>query len=91
MPWGEEEDSPLERARSPEGSPEEQFFWRERVRETAERIARLPELQRKALCLYAVEGRSYLEIAGMLHKSVPQIKILIHRARKRLEREMDGI
>ena len=79
----------LEEQPGPEGSPEEEYLKRERVREAAEQIGSLPQVQRRALYLYAVEDRSYQEIAGILHKSIPQIKIAIHRARKKLTGERE--
>lgn len=83
----EERESWLEEQPGPDGSPEEAYLKRERVREMAEQIESLPQVQRRALYLYAVEDRSYREIAEMLGKSIPQIKIAIHRARKKLARE----
>lgn len=65
-------------------SPEETYIRKERYREIAEWIGELPEDQRTALCLYALEGRSYQEIAAAMKKSVPQVKISIYRARKKL-------
>lgn len=83
----EEKESWLEAQHSLEGLPEEEYFRGERMRKVAEQIEKLPEVQRKALYLYAVEDRSYQEIAGILGKNVPQIKIAIYRARKRLMKE----
>lgn len=82
----EEEREPwLEEQQSREGSPEEEYLRREQMKKITEQIEKLPEVQRKALYLYAVEDKSYQEIAGMLQKSVSQIKIAIHRARKKLK------
>ena len=86
---GEEKESWLEEQRSREGQPEEEYFRRERVRELTKRLEEMPQVQRKALYLYAVEDKSYREIAGILQKNVPQIKIAIHRARKRLKKERE--
>ena len=41
---------------------------------------------RDVLYLYAVEDLSYQEIAVRLNKPLPQIKILIYRARKKASR-----
>lgn len=80
----------LEQRQGGEGSPEEQYLKKERTRRLAERIGQLPKIQREALYLYAAEDRSYREIAQMLQKSVPQIKIAIHRARKKLAETYGG-
>ena len=63
--------------------PEEEYLKREQVRGVAAQMEQLPEVQQRALYLYAVEDKSYQEIALMLQKSVPQIKIAFHRARKK--------
>jgi RNA polymerase sigma-70 factor (ECF subfamily) len=47
-------------------------------------LAELPERQRSALWLTAVEGFSYLEIAELLDTSTQSVKALIHRARATL-------
>ncbi len=44
----------------------------------------LPERQRAALCLAAVEGLSYSEIAEALDTSEKAVKALVHRARATL-------
>jgi len=44
-------------------------------------LEELPERQRSALWLSAVEGHSYAEIAEVLETSTPSVKSLIHRAR----------
>jgi RNA polymerase sigma-70 factor (ECF subfamily) len=47
-------------------------------------LAQLPERQRAALCLTAVEGLSYAEAAGALEISESAVKALVHRARTAL-------
>jgi RNA polymerase sigma-70 factor (ECF subfamily) len=47
-------------------------------------LARLPEKQRAALCLTAVEGFSYAEVAEALEVSEQAVKALVHRARSAL-------
>ena len=47
----------------------------------------LPERQREALWLRAVEGLSYAEVAQALETSEKSVKALIHRARVALARE----
>jgi RNA polymerase sigma-70 factor (ECF subfamily) len=51
-------------------------------------LARLPERQRVALWLCAVEGLSYREIAGVLETSEKSVKALVHRARAKLAERM---
>jgi RNA polymerase sigma-70 factor (ECF subfamily) len=51
-------------------------------------LAELPERQRSALWLAAVEGYSYDEIAGVLETSVSSVKSLVHRARASLADRM---
>ena len=54
-------------------------------------LAQLPERQRAALCLTAVEGLSYAEVAEALEISESAVKALVHRARTALaERIGDG-
>ena len=47
-------------------------------------LAALPENQRAALCLSAVEGLSYAEVAEALEVSEAAVKALVHRARSAL-------
>ena len=49
----------------------------------------LPERQREALWLRAVEGLSYAEVAAALATSEKSVKALIHRARVALAREAE--
>jgi len=51
-------------------------------------LAELPERQRSALWLAAVEGHSYAEIAEVLETSIPSVKSLVHRARANLADKM---
>ncbi len=52
-------------------------------------VERLPEVQRRALIAYALEERSYREIADELGMSLAQVKITLHRVRKALRRVRD--
>ena len=51
-------------------------------------LTELPERQRSALWLSAVEGNSYAEIAEILETSTQSVKSLIHRARATLADRM---
>jgi RNA polymerase sigma-70 factor (ECF subfamily) len=58
------------------------------VRVEAE-LARLPERQRAALCLTAVEGLSYAEVAATLEITETAVKALVHRARATLAERIE--
>lgn len=46
----------------------------------------LPKEQRKMLLLFAIHGLDYQQIAKALHKSTPQVKVGLHRIRKKLKK-----
>jgi len=52
-------------------------------------LGRLPERQRLALWLSAVEGQSYAEVARTLDVSEKAVKALVHRARVSLTARLD--
>jgi len=52
-------------------------------------VEQLPQQQRNILKAYALEERSYREIAAELGLSVAQVKITLHRIRKVLRRVRD--
>lgn len=76
----------LEAVPGREPSPEEEFLRGEETDRLAEWIMDLPENYREALYLFCVEGRSYQETALEMGRSVPQVKIWIYRARKKLQK-----
>jgi RNA polymerase sigma-70 factor (ECF subfamily) len=55
--------------------------WRE--------LGKLPEKQRAALCLTAVEGLSYAEVAQALEVTEKAVKSLVHRARSTLATRLE--
>ena len=63
-------------------------------REAAARVdaamSDLPERQRSALWLAAVEGQSYAEIAAVLETSPQSVKALVHRARVTLVSKVEA-
>jgi RNA polymerase sigma-70 factor (ECF subfamily) len=62
-----------------------------RVGETLEaELAALPERQRAALVLTAVDGLSYAEVAEALEVTEKAVKALVHRARATLAERMRG-
>lgn len=54
---------------------------RRRTYQLDQALARLPERQRLAIWLTAVEGMSYAEVAETLEASEKSVKALVHRAR----------
>jgi RNA polymerase sigma-70 factor (ECF subfamily) len=54
-------------------------------------LARLPERQRAALCLTAIEGLSYAEVAAALEISESAVKALVHRARASLAERIGDV
>lgn len=54
------------------------------ARELERELSKLPERQRMALWLGAVEGHSYAEVASMLETTEKSVKALVHRARATL-------
>jgi RNA polymerase sigma-70 factor (ECF subfamily) len=53
-------------------------------------LAELPEKQRAALCLSALEGLSYAEVAVALEVTEKAVKSLVHRARSTLAARLAG-
>ncbi len=53
-------------------------------------FALLPERQRAALWLAAVEGRSYAEVAESLDVTEKAVKALVHRARSNLAAQLES-
>jgi RNA polymerase sigma-70 factor (ECF subfamily) len=51
-------------------------------------LGQLPENQRAALCLTAVEGLSYAEVAEALDVTEKAVKSLVHRARSTLAKRL---
>jgi RNA polymerase sigma factor (sigma-70 family) len=64
--------------------PHEHVEQKERLRDVVARVTALPQRQRAALILQAVEGRSSEEIACELDGTVGDVRMLVHRARTRL-------
>ena len=69
---------------SPYGRPEEDFIKQETKQDVQELIQYLPEQYRMILYLKEYEQFSYLEIQQALDLSETQVKVTLHRARKRL-------
>jgi RNA polymerase sigma-70 factor (ECF subfamily) len=71
-------------------SPEDSFIQTERMATILSHLDSLPDDYKTALYLLAFDEMSYNEIAEVMRKSIPQIKIIIHRARKKLKKLCEG-
>lgn len=69
---------------SPYGIPEDDLLQREQKRELEDLLQFLPEQYRSILYLREYENFSYQEIMQALQLSEDQVKVTLHRARKRL-------
>jgi RNA polymerase sigma-70 factor (ECF subfamily) len=78
----DEPDGPALAAGGP--AAEDAFDARRLLARVDHELASLPERQRAALCLTAVEGLSYAEVAAALEISESAVKALVHRARTAL-------
>lgn len=72
-------------------TPDVLLFREERIAEALKMLNSLEADYKTALYLFAVDGMSYAEIAKVMKKTVPQIKITIHRARKKLKSLYEGV
>ena len=73
----------------PSPSAESEYLAMERRMRLWNSLAALPPVDAGLLTGYALEGMSYRELAARYHLSVPQVKIRLHRLRKRLRAEED--
>ncbi len=72
-----------------EAAPPDRVAEARRLAERVEgHLAALPERQRAALLLSAVEGLSYAEVASALRTTEKSVKALVHRARATLAERM---
>lgn len=74
----------------PAPQPEQQVLEGEYRRELREALSQLPEEQRTALILSAVEGRSYEEVAAITGSAMGTVKSRINRARSKLAEILKG-
>ena len=84
----ESEDAPELAAESP--ATDDVVEARRRGAAVEEALEQLPEKQRAALCLTAVEGLSYAEVAETLDVTEKAVKSLVHRARSSLATRLAG-
>ena len=68
--------------------------WQSSQDETAARlnelIAELPEPQRSLVVLFDIQGMTGAECAQILNLNVNQVKVYLHRARRRLRHALEG-
>jgi len=67
---------------------EEFILKEEEKRKLMSSVKKLIPQYQSAIYLKDIEGLSYKEIAKILNKNMAQVKVLIHRARKSLEKTM---
>ena len=82
------ETEPLETLPDGQESPEARAGRRGIERHVREALALLPDSYRSAFELAALEQRSYREVAVKMGWSLDQVRINVHRARKRLIAEL---
>jgi RNA polymerase sigma-70 factor (ECF subfamily) len=73
---------------SGDGGPLRTLECREDVERMTRAFSRLPERQREALLLHAIQEMSYQQVAEVLEIPINTVKTLIHRARANLSEAM---
>jgi RNA polymerase sigma-70 factor (ECF subfamily) len=86
----EMEEDPFAGVPAETASPEQEASWSAFRKELQRVLAGLPEAHRRAFELGALEQRSYDEIAQTTGWSLPQVKVNLYRARKRVIEELRG-
>lgn len=74
-----------------EASPHEQLVRGEGIRLIRRAMDSLPEVQRSIMELRDIEGKSYEEIGLLLALSDAQVKVYLHRARKKMKTIIEQI
>lgn len=72
-------------------SLEELYIDKEQRQKVFEILNGLQKDYKTALYLYAVQNMRYADIAKTMNKTVPQVKIIIYRARKKLKNKYEGV
>ncbi len=85
---GDADASPFEAMESDRANPEEAARWRAAQAAFKTALGGLTESHRRAFELCVLDGRPYNEIASVTGWSLPQVKVNIHRARRRLLLEL---
>jgi RNA polymerase sigma-70 factor, ECF subfamily len=71
-----------------EAETEKDYYDKEKNQILAQIVSQLPENQRVAVVLFLVEDLNHSEIAVQMNLSVNNVKVLIHRAKQKLEVEI---
>jgi RNA polymerase sigma-70 factor (ECF subfamily) len=71
-------------------APEDSFIQTERITKIFKHLESLPDDYKTALYLLAFDEMTYEEIAKVMQKSIAQVKVIIHRARKKLKKLCEG-
>lgn len=80
-----------EEMKSPYGVPEDHAIKKETKQELKDLLDLLPENYRTILYLREYEGFSYEEIEETMGLKASQVKVNLHRARKKLQQLSDGL
>lgn len=73
---------------SPAPQPDEQLDQQQRVAAVHQLINQLPEAQRTIIQLRDIEGYRYDEIASITGLTETQVKVYLHRARKKIREQL---
>lgn len=90
VPEPDEREDPFAEVPAAGASPEQEASWSAFRKELRRVLVDLPEPHRRAFELGALEQRSYGEIAEITGWSLPQVKVNLYRARKRVIEELRG-
>ena len=74
---------------SHEATPEQQFLKKERTNTLMEAIQKLDDLQREIVTLRIFGELSFKEIATLVNKSENHTRIIFHRAKLKILKELD--
>jgi RNA polymerase sigma-70 factor, ECF subfamily len=80
---------PLGWAAPPRAWPEQQLITSETVQHVRDAIAKLPPAQRAVIGLRDIEGLSAEEVTAALDISAVNERVILHRGRSRLRRELE--
>jgi len=89
-PAADEREDPFADVPAEAASPEQEASWSAFRKELGRVLESLSEPHRRAFELGALEQRSYGEIAEITGWSLPQVKVNLYRARKRVIEELRG-
>lgn len=68
--------------------PDEQMEQQQRLQLVQQLFERLPEKQRTALQLRDIEGKTYQQVAEVMHITEADVKVTLHRARMSLKAQL---